>query len=339
MLGEVQRKSSSTRPIGLVVVAFVALTLPTMGGSASSQELTPLEVNLEQLVEKGVAGEVAPPILGDPPYRISPEGRIYATPATGGITYNFRVGDTAVHMAGDHVEPAVSVYNLGREGSRNSPENRALNMLSCIGNTVRILDGKAAGAEGTVIGKHGGVEHLQVEFPDEVYENLAIGDKVQVRALGMGMEALNVEDVWIANLSPRLLEAMTRHGMGVDGEGRLVVPVTHRIPAKIMGSGLGQRHVYSGDYDIQLFDQEVVDRYGLETLRYGDIVAIIDADHAYGRTFRTGSVTIGVVAHGISRIAGHGPGVTTLLTSPGGNIEPVIDPEMNLARLLGLRQR
>jgi len=84
--------------------------------------------------------------------------------------------------------------------------------------------------------------------------------------------------------------------------------------------------------------KRVVEEYNLDTLRLGDIVAIIDADNLHGRIYRGGAVTIGVVVHGISRVAGHGPGVTALLTSPGGNIEPFTDEDANLRYLLNLRQ-
>ncbi len=316
---------------------FLFLSCGLVAVYAGDYNLNPLEVNRDLLVEMAVAGEISPPVLADPPYRVSPEGKIIATPATGSITYNFRTGDSAVNMAGDHVEPAVSIVNFGSTNSRNSSENVALNTLSCIGNIVTVMSGDAKGAKGTVIGKHGGIENVMVEFPDEVYDKLAIGDKMQVRAVGLGMEITNIEDIYVMNLGPQLLDALNENGMGITDDGRLRVPVTHRIPAKIMGSGLGQRHVYSGDYDIQLFDDDVVKRYGLDTLRYGDIVAIVDADHRFGRIYRGGAVTIGVVVHGISAIAGHGPGVTTLITSPGGNIETTVDSKANLETLLDLR--
>ena len=98
----------------------------------------------------------------------------------------------------------------------------------------------------------------------------------------------------------------------------LHVPVAKIVPAAIMGSGLGRATVARGDYDIQTFDPQMVAQYGLDELRFGDIVAITDADHRYGRIFRTGAVSIGIVAHGRSFIAGHGPGVTSLMTSPSG---------------------
>lgn len=87
----------------------------------------------------------------------------------------------------------------------------------------------------------------------------------------------------------------------------------------------------------ELFDEEVVAEHKLDTLRFGDLVAIIDADHTYGRIYRTGSVSIGVIVHSRSWTAGHGPGVTTLFTSKEGRIETVIDPDANLAALLRIR--
>jgi hypothetical protein len=92
-----------------------------------------------------------------------------------------------------------------------------------------------------------------------------------------------------------------------------------------------------GDYDIQTFDDAMAEKYGLRDLRLGDLVAISDADHSYGRIYRTGAVSVGVVVHGRSFVSGHGPGVTSLLTSRDGKIEPVIDSCANLADILQLR--
>ena len=139
------------------------------------------------------------------------------------------------------------------------------------------------------------------------------------------------------NVGPRLLDVLAKAGMGVTDKGKLHIPVAHLIPAKIMGSGLGRSHVYRGDYDIQLFDEKTVKEYNLETLRFGDIVAIIDADHTYGRIYLKGAISVGVISHSRSSGAGHGPGVTTLFTSPKGKIELVIDPNANLAKLLNIR--
>lgn len=301
------------------------------GAALAAQDVVPLEVNRDQLVHMAVLGQIRPPTLADPPYRIAPDGTVLSLPGTSSITYSHRVGDSAVDMAGDHVEPAVSIT------TSPAAEQRGLNVYSQIGNRARVVSGDARGAEGVVIGKHGGIENVMVEFPDEVYDQLVIGDRIQIRAVGLGMEARNVRGVAIRNMSPDLLDALNARGMGVDSDGTLRVPVTHEIPAGIMGSGLGRNHVHAGDYDIQMFDPGVVDRYNLDELRFGDIVAIRDADNTHGRIYLEGAVTIGVVVHGISRVAGHGPGVTTLLTSARGNIAPFHDAGANLAPLLGLR--
>ncbi|MDH5792637.1 MAG: DUF4438 domain-containing protein, partial [Candidatus Bathyarchaeota archaeon] len=65
--------------------------------------------------------------------------------------------------------------------------------------------------------------------------------------------------------------------------------------------------------------------------------AIMDADQSYGRIYRRGAVSVGIVTHSNSYIAGHGPGVTTLFTSKTGKIEPVIDDRANIAFIMNLR--
>ena len=325
------------------ILVYVIVHIPfvfaaTSGAAGKVATVKAIEYNQKQLVMMAVQGFIVPPGFGDPPYEIDPQGKIHVLPGMGSITYNFRTGDSAVNIAGDHVEPAISLYNLGRSGSRSSSESRGLNSLSCIGNKVRVLTGEAKGAEGRVIGKHGGAEHVMVDFPDDkVFEKLAMGDKMRVYAIGVGLELKNIRGVKAMNVSPYLLEALTKAGMGVTAKGKLRISATHRIPARIMGSGLGRSHVYRGDYDIQLFDEKTVKEHNLGTLRFGDVVAIIDADHTYGRIYQEGAVSVGVISHSRSSVAGHGPGVTTLFTSRDGNIEVVIDKNANLAKLFNIR--
>lgn len=322
----------------LIIAVLPAMAVKKTALEPGPSSVKPVEYNRDRLVMMAVEGEIAAPGFTESPYVIDPQGKIHVVPGTGSITYNFRTGDSAVNIAGEHVEPAVSLYNLGTKGDRSSEESRALNTLACIGNRVRILSGDAKGAEGWVIGKHGGLEHVMVDFPDaQVFDKLAIGDDMQIRAYGLGMEFINVKDIKIFSAGPELIDALTRAGLGITKEGKLRIPVTHLVPAKILGSGLGSDQVYRGDYDIQLFDKTTVKKYNLDTLRFGDIVAIIDADHSYGRIYLTGAVSVGVISHSASDIAGHGPGMTSLFTSPSGNIEPVIDAGANLAKLLNIR--
>ncbi len=121
-------------------------------------------------------------------------------------------------------------------------------------------------------------------------------------------------------------------------EDKLHVRVAKIVPAAVMGSGLGRSTVVRGDYDIQTFDDVMAQKYGLRDLRLGDFVAIVDADHSFGRIYRTGAISVGIVVHGRSFVSGHGPGVTSLLTSAEGNIVPEIDERANLADMLNLQR-
>jgi hypothetical protein len=245
-------------------------------------------------------------------------------PGVGGITYNCKVGDSALDWEADHVEPGVSLKADGTE------PNTALNVLACVGNVGRVITGDAKGAEGVVTGKHGGIEHVLLDFPDSALQKLAVGDKVQIRARGLGLKLCDMPQISLMNLDPDLLRRMAPRRRGDS----LLVRVTRRVPGSVMGSGLGRGHTYSGDYDIQLFDQAIVERWSLEDLKLGDVVALEDADSTFGRIYSTGAVTIGVVVHSRSVVAGHGPGVTSLMSSRQGKIVPVLDPSANIANYL-----
>jgi hypothetical protein len=292
-----------------------------------------LRTNVDKLVKISVVGEVASPVYGRGIYNISAEGVPMVLPGVGGITYNVRVGDTACGWEADHVEPGVSIENKENDPTFGRGANTALNVLSCVGNEAVVVSGDAKGARGVVTGKHGGIEHVLVDFQPETLEKLMLGDKVLVKAFGVGLKLLDFPDIKVMNMDPRFLEALDPKPVG----DKLEVPVTHVIPAAIMGSGLGANQTYSGDYDIQLFDEATRKEYGLDDLRLGDLVAIMDADHSYGRIYRKGAVSVGIVVHTNCVTSGHGPGVTTLFTSSTGKIIPKIDAKANIACILKLR--
>jgi hypothetical protein len=236
------------------------------------------------------------------------------------------IGDSAVDIRADHVEPGVTIK------APKADENSALNTLSCVGNTARILTGAAKGEEGTVVGFHGGVEHVMVDFSQRTMEKMAIGDRVQVRAVGCGLQEPDWGDVMIMSCAPHLLEKWGVRWV----RGALEVPVTHLVPAKVMGSGYGASTCHKGDYDIQMADQKVVDEFQLSSLRFGDFVALMDADNSFGRSYLGGAVSVGIIVHSRSDMSGHGPGVTTLLTSRSGLIRPKISKNANVGYALKL---
>ena len=298
----------------------------------NEEEYLMLRTNAEKLIKISVIGEIASPTIRSV-YNVSATGKPLVLPGVGGITYNLRVGDPACGWEADHVEPGVSVENKENDARSGQAANTAFNVLSCVGNEATVVNGDAKGAKGTVTGKHGGIEHVLVDFPAEALEKLVLGDRILVKAFGVGLKLVDFPEIKVLNMDPMLLEAWNTKPRG----DKLEVPVTHIVPAAIMGSGLGSNQVNSGDYDIQLFDEAVVEQYGLESLRLGDLVAIIDADHSFGRIYRQGAVSVGVVVHTNCVTAGHGPGVTTLMTSPDGKIIPQINRKANIASLLKLR--
>jgi hypothetical protein len=291
-----------------------------------------LKTNAEKLMKISVMGEIASPTIRSV-YNVSATGKPLVLPGVGGITYNLRVGDPASGWEADHVEPGVSLENKENDARFGQATNTAFNVLSCVGNQAIVATGNAKGAKGIVTGKHGGIEHVLVDFTSEVLENLLLGDRILVKSYGLGLKLLDFPDIKVLNMDPSLLESWNPKPNG----NKLEVPVTHIVPAVIMGSGLGANQVNSGDYDIQLFDEAIVKQYGLGSLRLGDLVAIIDADHSFGRIYRQEAVSVGVVVHSNCVTAGHGPGVTTLMTSTDGKIIPQISQNANIASLLKLR--
>jgi len=292
-------------------------------------------INRDELVVVAVQGQAAHPVARAAPYRIGYDGVPRVLPGTGGIVLNKRIGDLCVGLAGDHIEPGVALHNNGREviGPRDGPNN-ALITYACIGNVAEVISGAARGARGLVTGKHGGVNHVLVDFAPAVLARLAIGDRVRIVAVGLGLRLTQHPRIELLNCAPALIE---RWGIA-EREGRLHVPVTHLVPSRVMGSGLGKNTAWRGDYDIQLADRATRTRHRLGSLRFGDFVAITDADTRRGPIFRGGRITIGVIVHGDSTVAGHGPGVTPLITGPAALLRPQHDASANLAEVFGVRR-
>jgi len=279
-----------------------------------------MKTNIEKLPIVSVCGAVWHP-KGGAAGKITSDGNVVWLTGTGGITYNAKIGDCCIGWVADHLEPGVTARN------KEDDCNQAFTILSCIGNEARVRSGDAKGDTGIVTGKHGGSEHILIHFAQETLEKLNIGDTISIRATGQGLELTDHPEILARNMSPALLEKMNIQ----EESGRMKVGVAKILPAKIMGSGIGHSTTARGDYDITMFDEETVANYNLADLRFGDIVAITDADTRFGRAYKKGACTIGVVVHGNSVIAGHGPGVTTLLTAKENLLEPFLDANANLA--------
>ena len=270
-----------------------------------------------------VGGSVSHPALRYPGYVPDNSGVATVLPGMAGVVYNVRVGDPAFGWAADHVEPGVSLARADEGG------DFALHYLTCIGNEATVTSGLARGARGVVTGEHA---RILVDFPAEACELMAVGDTVQIHACGRGLELTDFPHIELKKVSPRLLGAM--RVKAVD-ERSLRVPVAMELPIRLMGSGAELNSEYV-DQDLMSGDRALMAELGIDRLRLGDLVAIRHADHRFGRSYRTGAVSIALCIHGDSVMTGHGPGILTLMTCAEPCIEWTLDPGANLFDYLEL---
>jgi hypothetical protein len=284
--------------------------------------------NLDELVVTAVVGQVTTPVMAENPYEVGADGTPFVPVGAGGICYNVKVGMTAMGWAADQVEPGVSIANP------DPASNDALAVFACVGNPVVVRTGAAAGAAGTVIGKHEAFrayKHVLVHVGDDVLEQVAPGDELLVRACGRGMAVPGAPGVACHSLGPELWRAWGP----AAANGGLAVAVTRVLPPEVVGMGSG-RVAAATSFALQTKDAGIVREHRLGELRLGDVVAVRDWDATHYTGYRDGGVTVGVVVSGDSPLAGNGPAVTVLLSAADGSLEPRVDPDANLAAILGL---
>jgi hypothetical protein len=288
-----------------------------------------LATNEPDLVAVSVAGAIAHPgFPGLPaePYRLAADGTPFLLPTYGGIVYNVSVGDRAFGWAADCIHPGVSI------GQADDNGNRGLNVFACIGNRARVMTGAAAGTTGLVTGKSGRFsEQVIVHLPREARPRMAVGDQVLIRAEGVGLKLTDHPDVSLKGISPTLLAALPAN---VE-EGRVSFGVTARVPAHLVGAGLGLTSE-GGSVHMQSTDRALLAELGLDRLQLGDIVSLEDTDSRYNHGYLRGARAIGVVASTDGPRAGYGPGIAILMTAPAGQLGSFESPEANLVQLLGV---
>lgn len=279
-----------------------------------------LTTNADRLVTQILTGEVWPANSDRHAYRVDADGTPFLLPGMGGVTLGVHPGDPAVGYAADHLEPGLSVRH------RDEAANLAVHYLTCVGNVVTVRSGPAAGARGRVIGQHA---YVLVDFAEDDLASISTGEQVVVRAHGQGLRFPDHEDVVVKNLDPALVTAL---GWDTGPDGRLKVAVAARVPASAVGAGAGMYSEFAntdlmGAYLGQGDDLSL----GLESLRIGDLVLLEDQDHRFGRGYRPGWWTIGVISTGHCRLFGHGPGPSTLASGPAAAFDVTVDPSANLA--------
>lgn len=277
-----------------------------------------LKYNKENLVKIAVNGSVDHPRVKG--YYVGFDGKGRIPIGTGGIVYSHAIGDSCMNIAGDHIEPGISLANS------SDKENHALETYSCIGNEAKIISGAMKGKVGYVTGTHGGIDHTMVYMDKEVLEEMDGTESFLIKAYGQGLKLLNYPEIHMMNIDPNLLDAMPVY----DEDGYLSFPVVTCIPSYLMGSGLGSSTLMEGDYDIMTQDTRANEVNGINELCFGDFVAILDHDCTYGPHYVKDAVSIGVIVHSDSFTSGHGPGVTVVATSKLGKIKPRIEKDANL---------
>src|SRR5207245_9956834 len=157
-------------------------------------------------------------------------------------------------------------------------------------------------------GKHA---FVLVDFPQEALDQLAPGDRLLVRACAQGLALLDFPDIALGSGGAELLRALP-----LGGESRLRVEVANEIPAYLMGAGLGMSSEWA-NCDVLLTRTENVEQLRFEELRLGDVVAMHDQYHRFGRGLRSSFCAIGVGAHGRHQASqGHGPVIVPALSAP-----------------------
>ena len=284
--------------------------------------------NRDRLVSVSVMGNIASPgFPGLPaePYRLDAHGKPFLLPTYGGIVYNVSVGDSAYGWLADCIHPGVSISQKDENG------NRGLNLFACVGNTAIVMSGDAKGARGVVTGKSGRFsEHVIVHFSKADRKKMAIGDKINIKSLGVGLTLDDHPDVKLKSCAPELLESLE---LTSTQSGKLAVPVNAIVPPHLLGAGAGLTSE-GGSLHIQTQDKEALAADGLDKLRLGDVVALQDFDSSYNHGYLRGSIGIGVVGQGDSPRSGYGPGVTLIMTAQAGGIEPTVSSGVNIAELL-----
>ncbi|MGC5342066.1 DUF4438 domain-containing protein [Streptomyces sp. DT171] len=281
-----------------------------------------VRTNAHRLVTQILTGEVWPPLADRHGHRADADGRPFLLPGMGGVTLGVHPGDPATGYAADHLEPGLSIRH------RDAGANMAVQFLSCVGNTVRVCDGPAAGQEGIVTGQHA---YVLADFPEPVLERVTTGDTVSITARGQGLRLTDHPEVTVKNCSPELIDRMPG---ATRADGRLEVHVAAHIPAEAVGAGTGMPSEFANTDLMGAYAGLSPDlSLGLEALRIGDFVALCDQDHRYGRGYREDWITIGVISTGHCVLHGHGPGPSTLITGPARAFHLVDDPGANLGTL------
>ncbi len=306
-----------------IIQALAAPDLSLAAGQAGTKPLPTNKARLLTLAVQGAVGHSQP----SRSYIATWDGKSKMAIGSGGINYNLKIGDKVFGWAGAD----RATVGVAAEGADERSASSWATMAS-IGNEARILGGEARGSKGLVVGKSG--NSVLLHFEDDVLEKLGIGDAMLVKSRGPGLEIEGIKDVVVHNLAPELLEQIAV----LRGDGKVETSVVKVIPAALVGQGSGGSALV-GNWHIQTCYPPDIKKYGLDELRFGDLVFLEDTQTDFGKGYYQGGATVGVVSCGPSDISGLGIGVTPILSTRFGKLTPKLDPAANIATYLGIKTR
>ncbi|UCC39280.1 MAG: DUF4438 domain-containing protein [Candidatus Aminicenantes bacterium] len=309
----------------LGILLCIALVMPDTHNAVGQAKSQKISTNKDKLITTAVQGQIAP---AEPSrsYTTTWDGKPKMAIGIGGINYNLKIGDKVFGWAsGDRA--TVGVATEARRGDRF---RGAWLVYTSIGNEVKVLGGEARGKKGVVVGMFG--SYVLVHFEDKVLEKLSVGNILQAKACGVGLQIEGFNDVFPHHVTPELLEKLCTQ----NADGKLEVPVVKEIPAEIVGQGSGGSSIY-GNWHIQTCYPPDIKEYGLDELRFGDLVLLKDTQTDYGKGYYQGGATLGVVCSGPSDISGLGIGVTPILSTRSDKLTARIDSEANIGKYLGIK--
>ncbi len=308
----------------LLCLAFVLANTNDATGQGRQQTIT---TNKDKLLTMAVQGEIAP-AEPERSYTTTWDGKAKMAIGIGGINYNLKIGEKVFGWAsGDRATMGVATVGAGSDRAQTSWLN-----FTSIGNEVKLLSGDAKGEKGVIIGKFR--SYVLVHFDDRVLDKLAIGNKIHVKARGIGLEINGFKDIFVHGVTPEILEKLLIQ----TADGKLEVPVVKEIPGEIAGQGSGGGSL-SGNWHVQTCYPPDIKKYGLDELRFGDLVLLKDIQTDYGKGYFRGGATVGVVCSGPSDISGLGIGVTPILSTRFGKLKARLDPTSNIGKYLGLKMK
>jgi hypothetical protein len=312
--------------INIAILLCMTFLLTNANHASNQTNLQPIKTNKDKLLTLAVQGQIAPAQPASS-YATTWDGKAKMTIGIGGINYNLKIGDMVFGWAsGDRATVGVATEGAGSDRARSSYLN-----FTSIGNEVKILSGEAKGEKGIIIGKFG--SFVLVHFDDNVLEKLAIGNKLHVKASGIGLKIDGFDDVFAHGITPDVLEKIVMK----TTDGKLEAPVVKESPADLVSRGSGGS--LSGHWHIQTSYPPDITKYGLDELRFGDLVLLKDIQTDYGKGYYKGGATLGVVCSGPSDISGYGIGVTQILSTRFGKITAQIDPNANIGKYLGISMK